>query len=204
MITKINKMLDRTSKFVRAIACDNRGVAAIEFAFIAPLLITLYLGTLEISGALQMNKKLGRAASTTGDLIAAYDEDDEIPRAVIRDLLRIGTAATQPYNLTKPTMTVTGVDIDSAGAKVAWSQKFDGTSFTPGAGKNTAVVVPAKVRIPGTFLIKMEAKIQYRTLTSWTIKPTGVDTFGSVDMSEAYHYRPRHYPKLICVDCNPT
>jgi Flp pilus assembly protein TadG len=204
MIMKIQKLRDRADRLVRRLARDNRGVAAIEFAFIAPLLITLYLGTLEISGALQMNKKVGRAASTTADLISQW-EDKNIPLADLKPILRIGTASTLPYTLTKPTMTVTGIDIESTGAKVVWSQKFDGTNFSVGDTKGSTVVLPATVNIHGGFLVKVEAKIQYRTLTSWSIKPKSGDSFGSINMAETFYFSPRNQPDgITCDECNPA
>jgi Flp pilus assembly protein TadG len=201
MIIKVQNILDRAAKFARTLAKDNRGVAAVEFAFIAPLLITLYLGTMEVSGLLQMNKKIGRAASTSGDLIALSSVQD-LTQNQIKPILGIGAAVTQPYNLTKPIVTASGIDIDSGGvAKIAWSLKYDGSTLSAGEAKNTVVTVPARVTIASTSLVKVEAKIQYRTLTSWTIKPKPGDSFGSINMSEVYYYRPRIFPKINCTDC---
>lgn len=202
MFVKINTVLGRMRDTVRKLSGDNRGVAAIEFALIAPLLITLYLGTLEISGALQMNKKVGRAASATGDLIAQLDST-EVNKDALKSILNIGKAITQPYNLTQPKIIVTGIKIDAASvAKVAWSLQLDDTAFTEPFAKNSVVSVPAKVNIADTFLVKVESQLEYRTLTSWSIAKASGQTYGKIDMAETYYLRPRvAIGDLPCADC---
>ena len=48
---------------------EIRGVAALEFAIIAPILILMLVGTLEISLAIAVNRKVSRISSTVADLI---------------------------------------------------------------------------------------------------------------------------------------
>ncbi|MCB1430467.1 MAG: pilus assembly protein, partial [Nitratireductor sp.] len=48
---------------------EVRGVAAVEFAFIAPIMILLFVGTIELSAGVATNRKLSRLSSTIGDLI---------------------------------------------------------------------------------------------------------------------------------------
>lgn len=205
MLMKINEKVRGLGKRLQAYARDNKGAAAVEFAIIAPLLITLYLGTQEISLALQVNKKVGRSASAIGDLIA-QDDQDPMPVATIRDMMKVGTATLQPYTLTKPEVFVTGINIDSAGAaKVAWSQKLiNGTSFSTPYAVNSAVVVPAKLIVKDTFLVKVETKLEYRPITSWSIsknKGTGTGAYAAVDMSEIYYLRPRNTTTISCTGC---
>jgi Flp pilus assembly protein TadG len=201
MFVKINNAVDRLRTTIARLSGDNRGVAAIEFAMIAPLLITLYLGTLEISGALQMNKKVGRAASMTGDLIAQF-ETSQVNKANIEAVLRIGKAVTQPYALTQPKIILTGINIDATGkATISWSRQVDNTTYSRPFTPGTVVTVPAKVKIPNTFLVKSEAQLEYRTLTSWSVAQASGQSFGKIDMAETYYLRPRVSDVLSCSDC---
>ncbi|MGL4490594.1 MAG: TadE/TadG family type IV pilus assembly protein [Rhizobiaceae bacterium] len=202
MLLKVNRFFESVRKTSRRLSNDNRGVAAIEFAFIAPLLITLYLGTLEVSGALQMNKKVSRAASSTGDLIAQLDAN-MVNKANVDAILRIGKAITQPYSLTQPKITVTGIKIDNLGSpKISWSRQVNDITFSKPYLAGAIVNVPAKVKIADTFLIKVEASIEYRTLTSWSIAKASGQTYGKIDMSEVFFLRPRVAPNdLPCLDC---
>lgn len=69
---------------LRSFLSDRRGVSAVEFALIAPLMILLYLGTAEAALVLMMDRKVTNAASTIGDLvtrvpcISGQDEIDGI------------------------------------------------------------------------------------------------------------------------------
>ena len=49
--------------------CDRRGVAAVEFALIAPLLLSMYFVTMEVSQGIEANKKVGRVGSIVADLV---------------------------------------------------------------------------------------------------------------------------------------
>jgi Flp pilus assembly protein TadG len=206
MLIKINeKVRSYTSNWLRRFNSDERGAAAIEFAFIAPLLITLYLGTMEISRGLQLNKKVGRSASSSADLIAQID-DGALDKATIEDILKIGKATLQPYNLAKPTIIATGVTISAAGAAtVAWSRQMADTTASKPYVAGTAVAgIPAKLLIPNTFLIKVQTKLEYRSVTSWFLTKNKSDANGAyaaIDMSEVYYLRPRTADKLNCNDC---
>lgn len=202
MISSINNVLARIRNGVRRLAGDSKGAAAVEFALVAPLLITLYLGTQEISLALNINKKVGRAASAIGDLIA--QEDTEIAVADLKDIMKVGTATLQPYSLTLPEVWVTGIQISTAGAAtVAWSQKLvNNTSYSIPYGAGSAVAVPVKLKVNDTFLVKVETKLKYRPITSWSITSNKTATgYAYIDMAEVYYLRPRNSNALTCVGC---
>lgn len=205
MILKINTLVRNVCDKISKLASDNSGVAALEFALIAPLLITLYLGTMEVSSGLQMNKKVGRAASTVGDLVAQL-EVSQLNRAALESILRIGKAVIQPYNLTQPTVTVTGIAIDTNGiATIAWSRKLANTVFSKPHTEGLPVYVPPKVKISGTFLVRVETSLPYKTLTSWSISSSPGESYGLINMKETYYLRPRvtvSSSEFPCADCN--
>ncbi|MFN5553034.1 MAG: TadE/TadG family type IV pilus assembly protein, partial [Hyphomonadaceae bacterium] len=51
----------------------QRGVSAVEFALIAPLMIMMLFGASEVSQAVSVDRKVTLAASTLGDLAAQTD-----------------------------------------------------------------------------------------------------------------------------------
>src|SRR6202012_1951113 len=53
-----------------AFVADQRGVSAVEFAILLPLMLTLYLGGAEISQAVSADRKTTLVAHTVGDLTA--------------------------------------------------------------------------------------------------------------------------------------
>ncbi len=49
---------------------DRRGVSAIEFALIAPVMITIYFGLIEFSQGYMAERRAGHVASMVADLVA--------------------------------------------------------------------------------------------------------------------------------------
>ncbi len=203
MNQKIKKLYSRANTSLKNFYEHKSGSAAVEFVFIAPLLITLYLGTMEISQGVEMNKKVGRAASVIGDLIA---QSDELSNTEIEDIMKIGAAVLQPYNRGTPTITVTAIAIDAAkNGKVAWSRRGTGTTYSRPYALDSAVVVPTNIAIADTFLIKVETALEYLPITSWTIQKnkTNADggTYATIDMAETYYLRPRLESTVTCTGC---
>ena len=71
--------IDSKFKFFKKFTRNNEGVAAIEFAFIAPVMLALYIGLAEVSLLVTADRTVSHATSVTGDLITqvkSVDEDD--------------------------------------------------------------------------------------------------------------------------------
>jgi len=49
---------------------DSKGVAAVEFALISPILLLLFIGTIEVSLMVALDRKISRTSSAIADLIA--------------------------------------------------------------------------------------------------------------------------------------
>ena len=49
---------------------DRRGVSAVEFAFIAPVMVLMFFGVAELSSAMMAERRASDVASTLGDLVA--------------------------------------------------------------------------------------------------------------------------------------
>jgi len=183
---------------------DKRGVAALEFALIVPLMLTMYLGTIEISTAIAVNRKVSRVASTIADLVT---QQDEVNKDKLDNILEIGEAVLFPYDSRKPDIWITAINVDSSypeGGKVAWSRRYDKGSFQEGLGDDEDTYVPTDLRIDGTFLVRVDAKLDYAPVVNWLIGETigtvknGV---GVLEMSERYFLRPRLGEAIPCTNC---
>ena len=203
MSERFKNLLQRSVASARAFRDDQSGVAAVEFCFIATLMITLWLGTMEISQGIEVNKKVGRSASVIADLVA---QELEYPVATINDIMKVGAAVLQPYNRDTPVVTVTEIKIDAAlNATVYWSRRLEGTTFsTPFAANAPVLNVPANLKIADTHLVRVETQLEYIPVTSWSIKknatgPNGA--YASVNMAETYYLRPRGGNFVDCIGC---
>ena len=130
---------------LKRFAADGRGVAAIEFAFIAPLLLTMYFVTMEIAPAIDSNKKVGRAASMIADLIT---QQQQITKSEVEAIMRIGQSTLNPYSRSPLNIKVTAIEMSSDSsptATVAWSRKMVDGNFSAGDTKGSTAAVPAKL-----------------------------------------------------------
>ena len=127
-------MLRRLNLLMRlkAFADDRRGVSALEFAFVAPILIMLYLGLAELTLGMMASRRTAHLAATIGDLAA---QSENLTNANITDLWAIATSMMQPFDTgTNLKMRLTSVTMGSDNkAKVNWSQSQNMTPYTAGA-----------------------------------------------------------------------
>jgi len=77
---------------------DNSGLAAVEFGMIVPIMFFLFVGTIEFSQALTVDRRLTLAASSTADLIARAPNSGLTAQQVDRDL-KIIEQLIAPYDL---------------------------------------------------------------------------------------------------------
>ena len=71
-MTKPRSLLARLGKRVslRRLERDDRGVAAVEFALLLPLMITLYLGSTEVTQGVLASRKMAIVSRTLSDITA--------------------------------------------------------------------------------------------------------------------------------------
>ena len=187
------------------LALDRRGVAAIEFAFVAPVLLGVYFMTMEVSQALEANKKTGRIASMVGDLLT---QQHKASKDDIDAIMRIGGSIVQPYNRTQPSIYVTAIEItneDTPKVKVVWSRKLVGDAASSYLAKDSITTVPPALKIPGTFLIRAESDLSYKPILTWDAEAKQTvglaAAFDSIAMKEQYYLRPRMSLAIPCTDC---
>ena len=126
----------------------------------------------------------------------------------IEAVLKIGESILQPYNRSKPTITVTAIQItdeNSPKVQVAWSRKMANGSVGAGAAKNSTTTVPSTLKIRNTFLIRVESELAYKPVITWSAEGKQVlgiaAAFDGIGMKETYYLRPRMSSTVPCDDC---
>ncbi len=195
---------DRPTGILNKFRTNKDGIAAVEFALVVPLLLAMYLGTVEISSAITVSKKTARVASTVADLVTQQTETN---KADLNAMMDIGAAVYFPYTADKPIITIVGVDVDDdhpKGGKVVWSRRYNRGSYEAGIPAGTDIDVPAKLQNDETFLVKAVAEIEYRPVVTWVIgSKTATDgsSYTALDIDERYWLRPRLSDTVVCKDC---
>jgi Flp pilus assembly protein TadG len=134
---------------------DRRGVTAVEFAIVLPVMMTLYLGSVETSQGIAAQRKVDLTAHALADLATQYTD---ITNADMSNILAAGSAIIAPYPATSLQEVVSELSIDAQGqASVVWSDTLGGTARTVGQ----VVTIPASLVVPNTYLILAEVQYGY-------------------------------------------
>ena len=89
---------------------DQKGVSAVEFAMLLPLMITLYLGAVEISQGVGIDRKVTLTARTVADLASQVSS---INNADMTNMLNASAAVIAPFTAGQLKVTVSAVTIDA-------------------------------------------------------------------------------------------
>jgi Flp pilus assembly protein TadG len=166
---------------------DKRGVSAIEFAFAAPVMITLYFGIVEISDRLMADRKATTLASTAADLVA---QDDEITDSEMADVLNATVSVLLPMNPANATVRITSIVADVDGeTTVAWSDALNTSAHSPGA----TIEVPDGLVSPGGSVIFAETSFTHTSTTGIVIQD-------SRTVTDQFYLRPRRSETITRID----
>ena len=170
-------MLGWISRFAR----DRRGVSAVEFAFVAPVMIGLYLGCVEVSDGVAADRKVSLTAGALANLAAQVST---ISTADMTNILNASGAIIAPYSAGNLKMVISCLKIDANGvAKVQWSETRNGTARTDGSiysftSSNSALAVK------NSWLILSEVSYAYTPTVGYTIT-------GTLTLSDKMFMSPR-------------
>ncbi|MET0294723.1 MAG: TadE/TadG family type IV pilus assembly protein [Phenylobacterium sp.] len=179
-------------RLVGALRRDATGIAAVEFALIAPLMIVLYFGLSEATLALMAEKRASHLASTMADLIAQEQQTDA---ASLGELVSAAPAIMRPFSSdsARLKLRVTSLVADSHGdAKVAWSYASAGQSRrTRGSG---VPEMPADLLAPTEGVVLAEVTYEHRPIVGMVLRET-------LQFNERFYLRPRRTNQVTCPDC---
>jgi Flp pilus assembly protein TadG len=157
---------------------DQRGVSAVEFAMLLPLMLSLYLGAVEVSQGIGVDRKVTLTARTVADLVSQVSS---INNSDMTNSLNAATAVIAPYSPANLKVTVTSVSIDAQGkATVAWSDTKNGTA----RAKGSTVTLPAALNVPNSSLIWSEVQYTYTPVVGYVVT-------GALTLKDQMFMRPR-------------
>ncbi|MGE0564372.1 MAG: TadE/TadG family type IV pilus assembly protein [Pseudolabrys sp.] len=165
-------------KRIARLARDKRGVSAVEFALLAPLMVGLYLSGVEISEGISIDRKVTLTAGAMANLAA---QSSSLSNSDMTNILNASATIMAPYSTSTLKIVVTCLDIDANGAaKVKWSDTYQGTARSVGS----TVSIPSALAVANTSLVLSEV--------TYTYKPTiGHTITGTLDLSDKMYMSPR-------------
>ena len=174
------------------------GAAAVEFAMLLPILITLFFGVVETTLALVCQADVSAMGSTAADLIS------QVNSASSSDLSNVYAAAgtlLYPYYSGgasgKPTIRITSVNYDSTsgspttGGKVAWTCTQAGTGTLTPASRSVGSTVTFSQPLMTTngSVIMAEIAYSYASATTRVIA-------GPINMTNSFYTKPRRVAQI--------
>ncbi|MGH6726368.1 MAG: TadE/TadG family type IV pilus assembly protein [Pseudolabrys sp.] len=163
-------------------ARDRRGVSAVEFAFVAPVMIGLYLGCAEISDGVAADRKVSLTAGALANLTAQVTT---LSTTDMSNILDASSGIIAPYSANNLKMTVTCLKIDATTgvAKVAWSAARNTTARSTGSVYSFTSTNSA-LDVKGSYLILSEVSYAYTPTVGYTIT-------GTLTLSDMMFMSPR-------------
>ena len=171
---------------------DQKGTAAVEFAFIAPLMILLYFGLAELVLGIMAKQRVDHAASVVGDLVA---QSPQLTTNDLADIFAVGSSILSPYSAATLSMRVKDVEVGADNqVRVIWSRPYGSGYSVQRAGE--VVALPAALNAKaGDNVIVSEVKYTY-------VSPFGKVMPKDVTFQQTYHLRPRNAGmKVTCSNC---
>jgi Flp pilus assembly protein TadG len=177
----IDKLSRRAAQFAKRMADDMRGIAAVEFAYIAPIMMIMLLGTVEVSRAVSIDRRFGLVTSTVGDLVA---REKTMTAADLNAIYNIVAHIMSPYDSSTLKIAVIPVkadpsDKDSIKVYAATTNRptYHGATLKP---KCEDYPMTADLLSAGSSVIVVESSYQFTPLltgdiigaTTWDDKAT--------------------------------
>jgi Flp pilus assembly protein TadG len=145
-----------TPSFFNRFSQAKSGIAALEFALIAPMMFMLLFVSFELVDAVAANGRAERAAGSIADVIS---RDVLVSDAEVADVLAAVPWITHPTPGESVRARITSVFVDASGrATVVWSEG----SGMPGLAPGSVYELPDGMRIPETGLVVGETQVDYR------------------------------------------
>jgi len=96
----------------RSFKHDKSGIAAIEFALIAPIMIGIYFGLAEVASAISVDRRVSHTANVVGDLAT---QTTELLNVDVEEVMAAAVRVLDLPNVSDVTIELTSYDLDADG-----------------------------------------------------------------------------------------
>lgn len=184
-IFKFLASLNRRTRWrgIQGLWYNEKGVSAVEFALIAPVMVLIYFGCIELSLLMRADRRVTSTASSLGDLTARLVT---VTDADMQDLYNAATVLMEPYPAGSARMRITSVvDNGDGQTRVDWSDGFNTAPYAP----NTAITIPAGLVVSPGSVIVAEVEFDYES-------SVGMVLDASRTVKDTFYLRPRRVSSI--------
>lgn len=175
-------------------ARDVGGVAALEFALIAPLLILFYFGMAETCQLMMAQRRVSHSAAAMADLIT---QGGELDSKELADIYDAGRMIMAPFPTGTMSIRVTSVVRDANNKNLAkWSEVY-GTGYTK-VPVGTEVAIKTPINAVDQSVVMAEVEFKHESSIGYVLP--GVKT-----LKHTAELRPRRTDEVVrCERATPT
>lgn len=164
---------------------DERGLALIEFAFVLPILVLLFIGGFQLMDAISAYRKVGSTVRTLADLTS---QNTTITASQADDILNASRQVMAPYSPASAVLRITQVQVQANGSgTVNWSRALNGTALA----KNATVTLPTRLQTAGSYYVFSEINYTYTPRVASTL-------IGTIPLAQAIYMSPRNSSFIAC------
>lgn len=174
----MSKLFLRRGNLVGRFLHERDANAAIEFAFIVPLMLTLFFGTVEFSSGVAAKRKVTLATRNLSDLVS---QSSAVTDTDLNNYNETSRAIMYPYLTSDYVARVTELYIDPTTkvGQVKWSKGWGKVPLTG------TIAVPTALQVGGTYVVYGEVDYKYVPAVGYVMAKAGVP------MSDVTYTRPR-------------
>ena len=149
---------------------NSAGTAAIEFGLLAPILLLMLMGVIELSRAISIDRKFGMVTSTIADIVA---REKIVTAADVTAMYDIVDHLMKPWD--SSTLKLAIIPVKSSPTNGADTRVYAATTNrptlhgAPQAAKCNAYTLSANMLAPATSVIVVETSYQFTPLFSSSI-----------------------------------
>lgn len=175
---------------------NAQGAAAVEFAYLAPILLLMLMGTIELGRAINMDRHFTMATAMTGDLVAREEwlgTSDSNAAANLDSMMGAVEHVMHPYDASTLKLGIFSVRASPTNAKdtkVEWRYAFNGKDDVP--QKCAHYTLPDGLIDKGGSVIVVESSYLY--------KPLFADFVPGISGNLTWTDRSINSPRNSCVD----
>ena len=154
-------------------------VSAVEFALILPVMLTLYIGGIQVSEALSINRKVSHVTSTLADLVTQAKSITNTN--MIEHLRRLGLGDGPLFGDAAEDHRVGDLHRRQRQGEGGVERR---AATRPPMRRTPCVQLPAAIAVPNSYVVAAEAHYPYTPAIGYVLT-------GSFDLNSTYYLRPR-------------
>lgn len=175
------------------------GVAAVEFAMVLPILLTIFVGMSEYAHAIDTWRKLTLLARTVSDLTSQGDTQNPISAALMGDILASSTAVMRPLDASTTKIVVSAMGVKASGATLiptVCSSVANGVATKRVVGLAADLTVPPGFQVAGMRYVLTEVSMAYRPMLGGALVKLFGNSAGTINLSASIPWPTRGGTKV--------